>query len=125
MQFDIIEDGVRRPATDVEQALAKPVIPYVQIAQERLAQDLKWGQQNHPDYVPGNPPLIAHVDRARRACDARHELAQGSWLDIVIEEVAEAAEEAKAGNVEALREELIQTAAVIVAWIEAIDRRQS
>jgi NTP pyrophosphatase (non-canonical NTP hydrolase) len=46
-----------------------------------------------------------------------------SWDKILVEEVAEAVEAAANGDLTALREELVQVAAVAVAWIEAINRR--
>lgn len=67
---------------------------------ERDDQERKWGTQNHIDF---------------------------KWFAILAEEVGEAAEAAlenDQGRGE-LREELVQTAAVAVAWIEAIDRRLS
>lgn len=91
-----------------------------EVALERERQDVKWGQQNHPNVF--HRPLIPAADKARRACDVRHELGEGSYADIVVEELAEACDEALAGNVANLREELVQTAACVVAWIEAIDR---
>jgi hypothetical protein len=100
-----------------------------QIVDERGRQHQKWGEQNHPDAVAfANqftplPRLVASSLDARMVCDKRHEKGHGSWLDILIEEVAEAADEAYEGNVEALRTELVQVAAVAVAWVEAIDRR--
>jgi len=75
-----------------------------EIAEERKRQDLKWGEQNHPP------------------CE---------WITILTEEVGEAAEEAlnirfdyKDGGrpLVALRMELIQVAAVAVAFIECLDR---
>ena len=45
------------------------------------------------------------------------------YFDILMEEVAEAHDEARDGNTEAARIELVQVAAVAVAWIECIDRR--
>lgn len=69
---------------------------------ERGRQNAKWGEQNHTD------PL---------------------WLAIATEELGEAAQEVlteefgTAGNGHGdLREELVQCAAVLVAWIECIDR---
>lgn len=72
------------------------------IEEERDRQDKKWGQQNHADYT---------------------------WLAILSEEIGEAAQATlhtefggrAAGTVEY---ELIQAAAVIVAWLECIDRRE-
>ena len=69
---------------------------------ERRKQDKKWGTQTHTDPV---------------------------WLTILSEEVGESAQEiltqefgASAKGHGNLREELIHSAAVLVAWIEDIDR---
>lgn len=86
--------------------------------QERDRQDERWGQQNHPDGT--------HV-RWRQKADLMKslntEFAQSgaiTWMDILEEEFWEAMGET---DPKALRDELIQVAAVAVAWIEAIDRR--
>ena len=67
------------------------------IIAERAAQDAKWGEQNHDDYY---------------------------WLAILSEEVGEAAQAflQEQGN-DRVIEELVQAAAVIVAWMEALGRR--
>ena len=66
------------------------------ILRERRAQDDKWGEQNHDDY---------------------------RWLAIATEEVGEASQamlhdEFGGDAAGMVREELVQTAAVIFAWIE-------
>ena len=65
---------------------------------ERMQQDSKWGEQNHPDLY---------------------------WLGILMEEVGEASRAIIEGRgwEEKRDNELIQVAAVAVAWIEAIRRR--
>lgn len=91
---------------------------------ERLRQDGTWGEQNHPDgtglALP--EPFRGAADQARRLC--QHHARQGTvtWRHILMEEVAEALE---APDPAALRAELVQVAAVAVAWVEAIDRRQT
>ena len=60
-----------------------------EVAQERIHQDLKWGEQNHRDSV---------------------------WLAILTEEVGECAKAILEGK--GLTHELIQVAAVAVAWVE-------
>lgn len=85
----------------------------------------KWGQQNHPSYTAWDvlgkdTPLSA--DMAKTICDAKARAGLVSWTDIFLEEVFEAIEEAKAGDLEKLRTELIQCAAVAVSWAESIDR---
>lgn len=71
-----------------------------EVAAERARQDERWGEQNQDDFV---------------------------WGAILAEEVGEvnrAMLEARDGNGGGnLREELLQVAAVAVAWVESIDRR--
>lgn len=104
---------------------------------ERRAQDAKWGEQNHPDLDPvllgregGCTPKrmaeeyeIPTAGRAQQLCDVEFGRGTGTWAHILVEEVAEAV--GTNGNTVALRAELIQVAAVAVAWVEAIDRRAS
>lgn len=86
---------------------------------ERARQDAKWGEQNHPDGT-GDLKFRSWAADARRWCDAIHNLGKGTWKDILLEEVYEALAE---DDPTKLRGELIQIAAVSVAWAEAIDRR--
>lgn len=73
-----------------------------EVGEERQAQDGKWGKQNHENFL---------------------------WMTVLSEEVGEAAKAAMhdmfggpdAGN---LRAELVQVAAVAVAWIECLDRER-
>lgn len=109
-----------------------------EIGREREAQDLKWGEQNHPDgtgeigwpehIMPGmgwsvNMTPAQHAAKlARRHCQQEAKQGKTTWLAIALEEVAEAFAESDPAE---LRKELVQSAAVLVAWVEAIDRRQS
>ncbi len=73
----------------------------LRIVAERRRQNLKWGVQNHD-----NP----------------------TWILILMEEIGEVAKAAlppKHGgeDEEALKEELVQAAAVILAFLECLDRR--
>jgi hypothetical protein len=90
-----------------------------EIQAERARQDAKWGEQNHPDgtAITGDDERAAN---ARHVCQAMASIGQGSWRDVLWEEVAEAFAES---NPAALRAELVQVAAVAAAWIAAIDRR--
>ena len=90
-----------------------------EVGSERQRQDSKWGEQNHPD---GRQAPKAVVDAARLVTDNRTEAKVVTWRDILNEEVVEAY--GAIGDDTHLREELVQVAAVAVAWIEAIDRRQ-
>jgi hypothetical protein len=66
------------------------------IIEERKRQDIKWG-----------------ADRM---------LSDGEWLKIETEEIGEAAKASLEGS-PAVYTELIQAAAVLVAWLECIERR--
>jgi hypothetical protein len=100
-----------------------------ELAGERIWQDAKWGEQNHPDGTGDDVRLfdldalptfgvcarIARNDTDERVTDQRSE-----WAPILLEEVFEALAEDDPAR---LRVELVQVAAVAVSWIEAIDRR--
>jgi hypothetical protein len=89
------------------------------IGAERVAQNEKWGEQNHPDGT-GNRSQQERAEFARRWCESAFESGYGTWADVLNEEVAEAQAERDPAK---LRAELVQVAAVAAAWIEAIDRR--
>lgn len=96
-----------------------------EVAQERVRQDAKWGQQDHPDGTGPDGTLhgvkfSVWADQFRRTCQQAFADGAGTWLHVLAEEFAEAAAE---GGPATLRAELIQVAAVAVAWTEAIDRR--
>lgn len=99
-----------------------------EVVRERRSQDAKWGEQNHPDGTGPNYPwhLVGTAEqireRMRAACDQEHREGNGTWVSIALEEFAEAVAE---DNPRELRKELVQVAAVFVAWIESIDRNQS
>ncbi|HET6917266.1 MAG TPA: hypothetical protein VFH56_14325 [Acidimicrobiales bacterium] len=93
-----------------------------EVIQERVRQEAKWGEQNHPDGTGPTIPTLNAAERARYECDYAHRNGNGTWRHILYEEVAEAFAEI---DPKRLREELIQVAAVAVAWVEAIDRRAS
>jgi hypothetical protein len=86
-------------------------------------QDFKWGKQNHPDYSRSAPYSFRIASHARKAYDDAARDGTLTWMHILAEEIAEAREEASHSNVDALRKELVQVAAVAVSWIEAIDWR--
>jgi len=89
------------------------------ITAERLRQDNKFGEQNHPDGT-GALSYVLERDKARQGCENAFQRGAGTWMHVLIEEVFEAFAEEDPAK---LRAELIQVAAVAVAWIEAIDRR--
>jgi hypothetical protein len=89
-----------------------------EVSEERDAQDAKWGEQNHPDGT--NLKNDDWRDHARRQCQTAAAEGRLTWAHILQEEFVEALAEE---DPEKLRAELIQVAAVAVAWAEAIDRR--
>jgi hypothetical protein len=91
-----------------------------EITAERARQDAKFGEQNHPD---GTGEIYRRdADLARDRCQRAHRRGGLTFQHILDEEVAEAYAESDPAK---LREELVQVAAVAVAWIEAIDRRET
>jgi hypothetical protein len=90
-----------------------------EVYQERRRQDDQWGVQDHPD----GTALRNHIDaaQAKIECEeARRIYGVPTWMHILQEEAYEAFAEEEPAQI---RAELIQVAAVAVAWIEAIDRR--
>ncbi len=90
---------------------------------ERTRQDAKWGEQNHPS-VPhdacaslGLPVEMYAKILNEDAVDA----GALTWGHIALEEFVEAV---CARDETHRREELVQLAAVCVAWIQCIDRRE-
>lgn len=117
-----------------------------EVARERARQDEKWGEQNHPSGSPAPDGVSVdfHVSaiyeicseiRAKFLCDTAAARGECTFAHIAIEELCEAVtaacDEASTLDVSYMdgppeaktRAELVQLAAVVVAWIEAIDRR--
>lgn len=87
------------------------------IKRERDAQDAIFGVQDLPY---GTGPLFAESARMHRDdCDRAFAEGRGTFRHVLIEEVFEALAETDPAP---LRAELIQAGAVIVKFIEAIDR---
>lgn len=116
--------GAHVPAQSRDQAVNASARVLEELAQERWRQDKKWGEQNHPD---GTGPQGFHVhvagvaDRYRTECQAAAQAGVVTYRHIFLEEVWEAMAEQDPAK---LRTELVQAAAVAVAWVEAIDRRK-
>lgn len=102
------------------EAVSKQAI--LDVLNERVRQDAKWGEQNHPS-VHKHAAMELRAQRAahQKLCnDGDVERSTLAWDGILLEEVFEAVAEADEARI---REELVQVAAVAVAWIECIDRR--
>ena len=89
-----------------------------EVQAERERQDAKWGEQNHPDGTGSASQQVA-AGAARARCQVAAEAGEVTWRLVSDEEHAEAMAESDPLK---LRAELIQDAAVKVAWIAAIDR---
>lgn len=116
------------------------------VDEERARQLKKWGDQIHPDIDPRDIAFVTHrhyeyktqimkgvnderetpsrtVSRCSR-CPAEGDHKHTAWDFILLEEVYEALTEAASGDLDKLEAELIQTAAVVAAWIYDIRRRK-
>lgn len=111
-----------------------------EVQDERERQDAKWGEQNHPNGTgpkttpmaeivrgPGNAIVHRHYAfglafQAKSATDEHAKSGALTYADIFLEEVFEALAEEDPAK---LRAELIQCAAVAVAWVEKIDRDEA
>jgi hypothetical protein len=92
----------------------------LEVLAERRKQDEKWGEQNHPDGT-GGVRFQQLANYARTRCQEAAISDEVTWENILSEEFFEALAE---DDEDALQRELIQSAAVIVAWVGAIRRRQ-
>lgn len=88
------------------------------VVTEQGAQLAKWGEQHHPDlYAPTDDYAEARI---KAVVDARSLAGTVTWQHILQEELTEAF---NASNLEDLRTELVQSAAVLLSWVNDIDRR--
>lgn len=90
--------------------------------QQQLDRQLdKWGVQSHPDGTADNILNRAYSRGGQEQCEEARSRGQMTWMHVLTEEVLEAhAEDPGTDN---LRIELIQVAAVAIAWVENLDRR--
>lgn len=103
-----------------------------EVLKEMQRQVSKFGVQNHPfytaftamDYAQLNN-YVLNGDVAKTICDSKALDRSVSYLDILIEEVMEAADEGRYGDIEMARMELVQVAAVAISAIESIDRNRN
>ena len=103
-----------------------------EVLKEMERQVSKFGIQNHPFYTAFTAMDYAQLnnyvltgDVAKTVCDSKALDRSVSYLDILIEEVMEAADEGRYGDIEMARMELVQVAAVAISAIESIDRNRN
>lgn len=131
--------GTLKKINNVLRELARKNDVFEHIKAERRRQVRKWGEQNHPclnktfidGFEKGDLDInefkysisayyhIPDEDAAKSACDKRFDFKKGTFADIAIEEMAEITSEPDPVK---RRKEIIQLAAVCVAWAEKIDR---
>lgn len=102
-----------------------------EVEKERQRQLELWGEQNHPDGTGAHlyTKIVGETEITWGDLErlAKRRVQRGvrdrtlTWLDIMLEEMAESFAE---GDPAKLRVELIQVAAVAIQWIETIDRRK-
>lgn len=92
------------------------------VHEERVRQLDRWGVQHRHDDTGGDT-LRAEAEQAKRICQAMEKHVDGGagWRVVLAEEVAEVFAERDPAP---LRAELVQVAAVAVAWIEDLDARE-
>lgn len=86
---------------------------------ERMRQTAEFGVQHLEDGTPDGAATF-NVEVARRRCQRLESAGGANWAAVLTEEFCEAMAESDAAK---LRAELVQVAAVCVAWIEDIDSR--
>ncbi|MET9142410.1 hypothetical protein [Streptomyces sp. NPDC004042] len=91
-----------------------------EVLAERIRQDEKWGEQNHPDGTSSDYTSRLMATSARVLTEYASERGTLTWRRILDEEFHEVLAETDPVR---LRTELVQVAAVAVAWAESIDRR--
>ncbi|MGI5414897.1 hypothetical protein [Actinomadura luteofluorescens] len=101
-----------------EQAPGSLARALADVAAEREAQDRMWGIQEFPDGT--GPGFTAQAEEAKRECAVAWSRGELTWRHILTEEFYEALAESDPRN---LRNELIQTAAVALKWVQSLDRR--
>lgn len=96
-----------------------------EVLAERLRQDIRWGQQDHPMHDATDPDGVTLLGRSyaglERACKDRFRDVPPSWAVILLEEVFEVM---TARTFKDTRAELVQVAAVAVAAVESMDRNR-
>ncbi len=128
---DLIGQLTLKVAAYMGRELGPSAGPLGAIAAERAAQVAKWGEQNHPDLSgdegsqrESRAAFATWADNYRAINDGQFDPRdtdpRRDWTGVLLEEVYEALAESDPAK---LRTELVQVAAVAVAWIEAIDRR--
>lgn len=94
---------------------------------ERKRQEEKHGETcfEIPDSTDNVRARETYETIARNSCNRAFKEGRLTNAHILDEEASEALTAAAKGDVEGLKKELVQTAAVCLAWLEAIEKRES
>lgn len=113
-----------KPHEDRHAVLSQMGAVLTDIADERTRQDERWGKQSHPSFGRPRDLNLANSMEilGKLVCEAAAKEGHLAWKHILEEEVQEVN---NARTLIDLRKELIQVAAVAVAWVESIDRGDS
>lgn len=111
---------LRRPSRAATTGGLSGSVPVLRaILAERVAQLAKWGVQHRIDGT-GDLYATEAAQAAKGRCEWQESNSAADWGTVLLEEVWEALAEEDPAE---LRAELVQVAAVAVAWIEDIDTR--
>ncbi len=92
-----------------------------EVSLERIRQDSKWGEQSYESISFKVKAGLYSEKHAKELCDNADKDGTLTWSHIAFEEFAEVID----AKTETLRrEEIIQLCAVLVAWVENIDRNK-
>jgi hypothetical protein len=92
-----------------------------EVYEERIRQEGRFGQQDHLDSLYGLSGYAEKAESYKKLYAEREKSGNVTWDIILLEEVFEALSEP---DLKKMREELVQVAAVAVAYVEALDRRE-
>lgn len=115
----ITEEQALRLLAAVERHSRRDAI-WEEVVCELDAQDEKWGPDRDLPNGTGHFVYAFRAKTAKQATDGAAARGEVTWQHIANEELLEAFAE---GDPARIREELIQAAAVLVQWIDAIDRQ--
>lgn len=113
---------MNRTMTPEQRAAMNRVMREVEF--ERMEQHFKWGEQDRPSFMEDHDKgdALRALQGARENVELAAQQGNLTYSDILMEEIAEAF--CEADNPVDLRTELVQCAAVLVAWIECLDRKR-
>lgn len=94
-----------------------------EVIEERLAQLEKWGEQTRPSHYDEvfRLQFSRAAERWKEINDARESETEVTWDGVLLEEVYEALAEE---DPQRIRAELIQVAAVAMAWVQDLDDQE-